>query len=192
MRFTAPASLLVALAACSGASHPVPLAAPCTVPDVDSTGGPWRAVQAKGFKFCVPADWTPHGPARGGADAFQWSGRGASLTWGTDQAMQEGDIIGTVTYLTDQPAATFPQQGVPAPPPAFRGSSPTCVPDRHSGYLIGSTVVMVIQRRCGGTYTTIAWSTDPEIHLRIDARSAAAAARLLAIVRTIRVTAAQH
>jgi len=126
----------------------------------------WHSVEAEGFTFCVPPDWSASGRS--------WSRGTAKITWG----------LGTTVATADVPAIA---QG--ASRPAFACTSPTTkrVQIHPRAEMIGGRQAQVWRDHVRqGFYTGGHW-TAPHFYIVGEASDAATADLEMLIVRTARV-----
>ena len=166
-RFAAVAAASLLALGCRAATNPAPLAAQdCTaqVPSADVSG--WRSVEAEGFTFCVPPDWSASGRT--------WSRGTARVTWGVGTAVAEADVPEMVRAAN-------------RPVPSCVPTPPKNVLVRPTAEVIGGHEARVWRSRYSrGFYTGAHWST-PHFYIVGEASDAATADLEMVIVRTARV-----
>jgi len=165
---------VVILSACGGtapsgaARTPAPsVATPCTasVRNADLTG--WQRVQARGFTFCVPSNWS--------GSRTRWRHGEASITWGTGQPPAR---TATATRVVRVPA------GDPIPP-----SVPDQAPGgeaRRFSESIGGVDAELYANQLGQYYATGATWNAKSIYFQGDAHDPLTAELELTIYRTVR------
>lgn len=173
-RYTGSAAVAAALVTTFGCTPaPNPAAGPtaargaCSaqVPSADVRG--WQTVEAEGFTFCVPPDWSASGRT--------WSRGTARVTWGVGRTIASADV--------------------PAIVQAANRSAPACVPSASKGVVrrhpevIGGREAQVWRNRYRqGFYTGAHWST-PHVYIVGEATDSATADLEMVIVRTARLAA---
>ena len=180
--------MLFALCAVCGrlSSQASPLTVPaCTIPGVGTPDSAWRQVRAAGFSFCVPASWQASGRAHKTIDATRWNaGGGSYVRWGRGGPPDEprvsarADITGTIATPGFAPVSPPPVQGHPVP-------RPEGCPRSNTPVTVEGGSLLITQVRCHNTWTIIAFSTAPPIHLKGEAHSQNEAERLLLVMQTV-------
>lgn len=161
----AVAAASLAAFGCRAGTGPAPVANACgeRVPSAQVSG--WRMVEAQGFSFCVPPDWSASGRS--------WAHGTARITWGIGRQVAQGDV--------------------PAIAQAESRSLPACVSAPARGADIHPTPEMIGGRQAQvwrsryprGFYTGGHWH-DPHFYIVGEAPDAATADLEMTIVRTVR------
>lgn len=175
--------LLAAPAACGGkSSTPTPLVlTPCQVSGVGSPDSVWHQVRGAGFTFCIPPSWQPSGRGKDTTDARRWTGNQGWVTWGVGSppasSMRRAEITGTVVTEGSAPP--------PAPynPPADAAG---CGTPSMKPVTVDGVSLLIRDSRCGGKWTTLAWSTAPAMFIQGEVNNPAAAELLKTVMQTIR------
>jgi hypothetical protein len=151
----------------------------CNVPVAAATEASWRLVQADGFTFCVPANWSPSGRRSAqGHDAKVWRFGASSITWGTGEFRPRR--VGTATVRVAVPAGESPQLSNLAPPGNVR----------RFVEVIGSHSAEVWDNQFEGkSYTGVILEEPMRIHISGEAQDRGIAALQLAVYRTVRFAA---
>lgn len=173
-RFTGSAAVASALLAvgCTSGSGPSPAAGPtaargacsAVVPSADVSG--WQTVEADGFSFCVPPDWTASGRT--------WSRGTARVTWGVGRTVATADVP-AIVRAANRPVAS-------------------CVPSSAKGTVVHRRPEMIDGREAQvwrnryrqGFYTGAHWSA-PHVYIVGEATDSATADLEMVILRTTRV-----
>jgi len=146
-------------------TSPAPVANDCGARVQSADAARWRVVEAMGFTFCVPPEWSGSGRT--------WSRGDARVTWGIGRNVADSDIP-SVVQATNRPLPSC----VSAP---ARGQDILTTPE-----VIGGRQALVWRSSYPrGFYTGGHWH-DPHFYIVGEAPDAATADLEMAIVRTVR------
>ncbi|HYH79090.1 MAG TPA: hypothetical protein VEX86_04815 [Longimicrobium sp.] len=156
---------------CRAAVNPAPVAGAagngCSAAVASADVSGWRSVEADGFTFCVPPDWSVGGSGR------SWSRGTARVTWGLGRTVAAADVP-AMAQASSQPAfaCTGPSKGARIHP---------------RPEMIGGRQAQVWRSRVRqGFYTGGHWSA-PHFYIVGEASDAATADLEMTILRTARV-----
>jgi hypothetical protein len=151
----------------------------CNVQVIASTESPWRLVQADGFTFCVPANWSPGGRRSAqGHDARVWRSGASSITWGTGEFRPQR--TGTATVTVAVPAGESPHPSMVTPPGTVR---------RFVEVIGGRSAEMWDNQFGSSFYTGVILEEPRRVHISGEAQDRTTAALQLAVYRTVRFSA---
>ncbi|HEX8907282.1 MAG TPA: hypothetical protein VF771_20690 [Longimicrobiaceae bacterium] len=166
-RSAAVAAASLAVFGCRAATNPAPMAAhgcSARVPSADVSR--WQSVEAEGFTFCVPPDWSASGRT--------WSRGSDRVTWGVGETVAKADVPAMV-------------QAANRPAPACVSSPAKNVQIHPTAEVIGGHEAQVWRSRYGQGFYTGGHCSTPHFYIVGEASDAATADLEMLIVRTARV-----
>lgn len=162
--------LLLAAAACATTPNQMYTAAdaePCSLVIPADTAA-WQLVRARGFTFCVPADWTPtRQRSSSGIDAREWRAPGASITWSDEPERDLAPVVIEPSGGVRPPSDHMPRTG------------------RRFRETIDGRVAELWILESGVVRTNATW-TSPRVHISGEARTRELGMLQLDIYRTVR------
>jgi hypothetical protein len=147
---------------------------PCPLAETDAKLRTWRQVQATGFTFCIPADWSAQaGSKRWSRDAKNY------IEWGTGTQLPASEVT-RITVITERRATE-------GPPPPSSMRLPPGVETRHFTETIDGRLATLFFNKIQSEYRTGArWTKQPAMFIIGHATSEDAGGVQMQVYRTVR------